>query len=217
VVSHLAETFANDWLDTTGERLENSFWGERPEPIAGGVWARGIEAGPDEALDRMRWTIMGALNVAQQSVRIWTPYFIPDQAIIAALNTTALRGVTVELLTPAESDHAAVQWAARAHYWQVLQRGIRIYERLGPFDHSKLMMVDGQWYCMGSANWDARSLRLNFEFNVEVYDAKTCQQLEQRFDQIKQDSIEISAEVMRQRPLIIKLRDGIARLFSSIL
>jgi cardiolipin synthase len=150
-------------------------------------------------------------------VRIWTPYFIPDQAIIAALNTAALRGVKVELLTPAQSDHAAVQWAARAHYWQVLQRGVKIYERPGPFDHSKLMMVDSQWYCMGSANWDARSLRLNFEFNVEIYDPAVCQQLEQEFDAIKQQAHEITVEQMRRRSLAIKLRDGIARLFSTIL
>ena len=74
------------------------------------------------------------------------------------------------MLTPANGDHPTVQWAARAHYWQVLEHGVRIFERPGPFDHSKLMLVDGAWCCLGSANWDARSLRLNFEFNVEVYD-----------------------------------------------
>ena len=105
---------------------------------------RGIEAGPDEALDRMRWTFMGALSAAKHSVRIWTPYFVPDQPMIAALSTAALRGVRIDVLTPANGDHPTVQWAARAHYWQVLEHGVRIFERPGPFDHSKLMLVDGR-------------------------------------------------------------------------
>ena len=113
---------------------------------------------------------MGALSAAKHSVRIWTPYFVPDQPMIAALSTAALRGVRIDVLTPANGDHPTVQWAARAHYWQVLEHGVRIFERPGPFDHNKLMLVDGAWCCLGSANWDARSLRLNFEFNVEVYD-----------------------------------------------
>ncbi|MCP6689593.1 phospholipase D-like domain-containing protein, partial [Klebsiella pneumoniae] len=79
-------------------------------------------------------------------------------------------------------DHPTVQWAARAHYWQVLEHGVRIFERPGPFDHSKLMLVDGAWCCLGSANWDARSLRLNFEFNVEVYDTALSTRLESLFD-----------------------------------
>ncbi|MXE50959.1 cardiolipin synthase, partial [Escherichia coli] len=99
----------------------------------------------------------------KHSVRIWTPYFVPDQPMIAALSTAALRGVRIDVLTPANGDHPTVQWAARAHYWQVLEHGVRIFERPGPFDHSKLMLVDGAWCCLGSANWDARSLRLNFE------------------------------------------------------
>ena len=172
VVAHLMRCFTDDWCDTTGERLSKGYWGEPPVTAdeQGTSWARGIEAGPDEALDRMRWTFMGALSAAKHSVRIWTPYFVPDQPMIAALSTAALRGVRIDVLTPANGDHPTVQWAARAHYWQVLEHGVRIFERPGPFDHSKLMLVDGAWCCLGSANWDARSLRLNFEFNVEVYD-----------------------------------------------
>ena len=99
----------------------------------------------------MRWTFMGALSAAKHSVRIWTPYFVPDQPMIAALSTAALRGVRIDVLTPANGDHPTVQWAARAHYWQVLEHGVRIFERPGPFDHSKLMLVDGAWCCLGSA------------------------------------------------------------------
>jgi cardiolipin synthase len=157
------------------------------------------------------------LSAARRSVRIWTPYFVPDQPMIAALSTAALRGVRVDVLTPANSDHPTVQWAARAQYWQVLEHGARIFERPGPFDHSKLMLVDDEWCCLGSANWDARSLRLNFEFNVEVYDPALCRQLAAQFDAVREASVEVSAEALRRRPLVERLRDGVARLFAPVL
>ncbi|EHQ53700.1 cardiolipin synthetase 2 [Ectothiorhodospira sp. PHS-1] len=219
VVAHLRKCFTEDWCDTMGERLDESFWGE---PVAqatapGNSWARGIEAGPDETLDRIRWTFMGALNAARHSVRIWTPYFVPDQPMIAALSIAALRGVRVDVLTPANGDHRFVQWAARAHYWQVMEHGVRIFERPGPFDHTKLMLVDGGWCCLGSANWDARSLRLNFEFNVEVYDKTLSTRLEALFDATRDRSTLVTPAAVRARPLAIKLRDGIARLFTPVL
>lgn len=219
VVAHLMRCFADDWFDTTGNRLEDNFWAE---PLSRGdapgtSWARGIEAGPDETLDRMRWTFMAALSAARRSVRIWTPYFLPDQPLIAALSAASLRGVCVDVLTPANGDHPTVQWAARAHYWQVMEHGVRIFERPGPFDHTKLMLVDGQWCCLGSANWDARSLRLNFEFNVEVYDAALCTCLEVAFDAVRDTSSMISPDTLRSRPLAVRLRDGVARLFTPVL
>jgi cardiolipin synthase len=217
VVAHLAQVFARDWFETVSENIEEDFWGAAASPVPGGTaLARGIEAGPDETTDRIRWTFMGALSAARQSVRIWTPYFAPDQAILAALGTAALRGVEVDVLIPATCNHAVVQWAARAHYWQVLEHGARIFERPGPFDHSKLMIVDGQWICMGSANWDARSLRLNFELNVEVIDAALAAGLEAEFLAVRSISAPVTAEDMRARPLPLKLRDGAARLFTPI-
>ncbi|SFP92134.1 cardiolipin synthase [Ectopseudomonas toyotomiensis] len=219
VVVQLMHCFTKDWCDTTGEQLDERFWANEPMSVgeAGGSLARGIEAGPDETLDRMRWIFTGALSAARHSVRIWTPYFVPDQPIIAALNTAALRGVRIEVLTPANGDHPGVQWAARAHYWQVMEHGARIFERPGPFDHTKLMLVDGLWCCLGSANWDARSLRLNFEFNVEVYDTALCTQLEALFDGVRNASVPVLPRMLRERPLAVRLRDGLARLFTPIL
>jgi cardiolipin synthase len=137
--------------------------------------------------------------------------------MIAALSTAALRGVRVDVLTPAEGDHPTVQWAARAQYWQVLEHGARIFERPGPLDHSKLMLVDDQWCCLGSANWDAGSLRLNFEFNVEVYDPALCQLLAAHFDAIRDASRAVTPEALRSRPLAQRVRDGVARLFAPVL
>lgn len=155
--------------------------------------------------------------MARQSVRIWTPYFVPDQSLLAALSAAALRGVEVDILTPVENNHPLVQWAGRAHYWQVLEHGAHIWERPGPFDHSKLMVVDSRWVCIGSANWDARSLRLNFEFNLEVYDTALAQHLEALFQAARREATLVTAAQLRERPLPIRLRDGAARLFSPML
>ncbi|MGQ9896755.1 MAG: cardiolipin synthase [Acidobacteriota bacterium] len=217
VVRHMIETFTDDWYFTTGERLDTNFWGEETPQEVEQALARGIEAGPDETLERLRWVFLGALNIARQSVRIWTPYFVPDQSLLAALSAAALRGVEVDILTPVENNHPLVQWAGRAHYWQVLEHGARIWERSGPFDHSKLMVVDGRWACIGSANWDARSLRLNFEFNLEVYDSHLAQQLEALFQSARQEATLVTAVQLQARPLPVRLRDGAARLFSPML
>src|SRR6185295_2497446 len=120
--------------------------------------------------DSLRLVVSGAVTAARKSVRIVSPYFIPDQSIIVALNVAALRGVQVDILIPAKNDSRLVQWASTAMLWQVLINGCRVWLTSEPFDHSKLMVVDEAWVFFGSANMDTRSMRLNFEFNVECYD-----------------------------------------------
>lgn len=217
VVRHMVETFTDDWYFTVNERLDGAFWGTSPLEPVGRALARGIEAGPDETLERLRWVFLGALNAARRRVAVWTPYFVPDQSLLAALSAAALRGVEVDILTPVENNHPLVQWAGRAHYWQVLEHGARIWERPGPFDHSKLMVVDGRWTCIGSANWDPRSLRLNFEFNLEVYDDELARRMEALFEAARREASPVTAEQLRTRPLPVRLRDGAARLLSPML
>ncbi len=144
VVTHLAEVFAADWLFATGEVLAGEKWFPVLVPC-GPMTARGIESGPDENFERLRWTIHGALATARTSVRIVTPYFLPDGALIVALNVAAMRGVDVDILMSGRNDLPHVQWAMRAQLWQVLERGCRVWLIPGPFDHSKLLLVDGVW------------------------------------------------------------------------
>jgi len=216
VVRHLAEVFADDWQFTTGEALRGERWFPELAP-AGDIPARGFEAGPDESLDRLRWVFIGGINAAQHTIRVWTPYFIPDTALIAALNAAALRGVEVDILLPAENNHAAVQWAATAQLWQVLLHGCRVWWNPGPFDHSKLLLVDGAWATFGSANWDARSLRLNFEFNVECYSRLLGARLDALFLDRRAAARPATLDEVNARPWPVKLRDGAARLFAPYL
>jgi cardiolipin synthase len=217
VTTHLMEVFADDWQFTTGEALRGEKWFPRLNSLSSGGSARGIEAGPDESYDRTRWVIIGALNSARKNVRIATPYFVPDTAIISALNAAALRGVKVDILLPSKSNLPYVHWAMFGQLWQALERGCRVYFTSGPFDHSKLMIVDNAWTLIGSVNWDARSLRLNFEFSVESFDSAFAFRMDQLFDFRLSTAREITLQEVNSRSFPIKLRDGFMRLFAPFL
>jgi len=216
VVVQLQEVFADDWFFTTDEALRGDRW----FPVVatcGPVIARGIADGPDEDFERLRWTILGALAVAKKSVRVATPYFLPEPTIIAALNLAAMRGVAVDILLPAKSNLPFVQWASTASWWQMLGHGCRIWLSPPPFDHTKLFVVDDCWSLVGSTNWDPRSLRLNFEFNLECYDPALARTLADWFDTQRRLSRAVTLAEVDARSLPVRLRDGIARLLTPFL
>jgi cardiolipin synthase A/B len=216
VVAQLAEVFADDWQFATGEALRGAPW-FAPLEAAGSVLARCIDDGPDEGTEPLRWAIVGGLNQAQRSVRVMTPYFVPDGSLITALDVAAMRGVEVDILLPSVSDLPHVHWAAFGQLWQVLERGCRVWLSTAPFDHSKLMVVDGAWTLLGSANWDARSLRLNFELNVECYSVEFGARMEGLLQARINAARPVTMDEIHARPLAVKLRDGAARLFAPFL
>ncbi len=216
VVPEIQEAFAEDWTFTTGERLEGATWLPAPTSM-GPVLARGISDGPDIDYEKLETVLLGALSVARDSVRIITPYFLPDPALLSALAVAALRGVEVEVLVPAKGNLSLVQWASTAQLDQLLEREVRVFASPEPFDHSKLMIVDGCWTLLGSANWDPRSLQLNFEFNVECYDPELGEAMDALFEERRNASAPITLDAVRGRSFPVKIRDGIARLFSPYL
>jgi cardiolipin synthase len=145
------------------------------------------------------------------------PSILPDPEVIACLNLAAMRGVEVDILLPAHSNLPYVQWASRAMWWQVLGHGCRLWLTPPPFDHSKLMLVDRCWVLLGSANWDVRSLRLNFEFDVECYDPDLAQQLERLLQAKRQPARQVTLDELNRRSLPARLRDGLARLLMPYL
>ncbi|TVQ39748.1 MAG: cardiolipin synthase [Spirochaetaceae bacterium] len=217
VVQQLQATFVEDWHFTTGERLSGEKWFPAVQQWNGSVPARVIPDGPDQDMDKMSMAFQGALAVAQHSVRIVTPYFLPDRSLIAALNTCALRGVTVDIVLPQRNNLKLVAWASMAQMWQVLEWGCNVWLSAPPFDHSKVMVVDNMLCLIGSSNWDPRSLRLNFELGVECYSEELASRLEQRIEQQMVGAHQLTLEEADGRPLSIKLRDGIARLAAPYL
>lgn len=218
VVGQLQEAFAEDWVFTTGEALEGDAWFPALPPVPdGAAFARGIADGPDEDFDKLRWALLGGLASARRSVRIQTPYFLPDPALLSAINVAAMRGVSVQLVLPEGNNLPFMHWAATAQMWQILEHGCRVWLTSGGFDHGKLMIVDGVWSFIGSANWDARSLRLNFEFNIEVFDAGLAGRLNSILDQRLVGAREMTLDEVNGRSIPAKVRDGIARLFTPYL
>jgi cardiolipin synthase len=217
VVAQLQEVLADDWAFITGEVLRGDRWFPHLAPC-GEALARGIVAGPDENFERLRMTLLGAITAARSSVMIVTPYFLPDAALVNTLNVAAMRGVAVDILLPAENNLPIMQWASTAQLWQVLERGCRVWLTPPPFDHTKLMVVDGIWVLLGSSNWDPRSLRLNFEFDLECYDRHLAASLQQWLcDERLRHARSVTLADVDGRSFPMRLRDGLARLLSPYL
>lgn len=216
VVRQVQDTFTADWLFAANEELVGAEWYPQLKP-SGEYAARGIVAGPDQKFDRLRLTLLGACQCANRSIRIVSPYFLPEASLISALNVAALRGVTVEILLPEHGNQKLVQWACDAQLWQLVGQGCDVRRTSRPFDHSKLVIVDDEWVLMGSSNWDPRSLRLNFEFNVECYGGELAKRLTEIFEVKKAKSKQVTIEQLEARSLPIKLRDGVARLAAPFL
>ena len=216
IVTQLQQAFATDWFYCTGEVLEGTAWFPAVEP-AGDALARVIPHGPDQDFEKLRLTLLGALACAERSVSIVTPYFIPDPTLATALEITALRGVRVDILLPERSNLPIVPWAMWAHFEALVKKGVHIWLTPPPFDHSKLMVVDERWSLFGSANWDARSLVLHFEVNVECYDAKLAETLGHLIEEKRRHAREVTLEELAERSVLVRIRDGIADLASPYL
>ncbi|MEK0430523.1 MAG: hypothetical protein RL139_327 [Gemmatimonadota bacterium] len=216
VVAQVQDAFAEDWAFTTGEFLDGPAWYPRLEE-AGHSVARVITDGPDGDLEILNKILLGALAMARESVRIVTPYFLPDPGLIAALGVAALRGVRVDIVLPAHGNIPPVQWAATAQLWQLVRPGCRVYCTPRPFDHTKLMVVDRRWALIGSTNWDPRSLRLNFELDVELYCSATAAALDAIAEERIASAHEVTLAELDARSFPVKVRDGVARLFSPYL
>jgi cardiolipin synthase A/B len=214
VVSQLAECFAADWQFAAGETLG-------PPPAAkadaGTSVCRVITEGPDEDTDKLLFVILGAIAVAQRQVLIMTPYFIPPPELTAALQTAALRGVEVCLVLPARSNLRYVDWATQRWLPPLLERGIEIYLQPPPFSHTKLIVVDGSYAQIGSANIDPRSLRLNFEIAVEVYDRTVCAELAKYVLSARDHAARLAAAPVSGWSLAGRLRDSLFWLLSPYL
>ncbi|MCK4502607.1 MAG: cardiolipin synthase, partial [Desulfuromonadales bacterium] len=135
----------------------------------------------------------------------------------AAINTAALRGVRVDVLLPQQNNLPYVAWASNALLFELLEQDTHVYFQPPPFIHSKLLLIDDEYALVGSANLDPRSLRLNFEFNVEIFDVATVTELIDHFDQSREQAREITLKEMDKRRLLLRLRDSFCRLFSPYL
>jgi len=218
VASQLMTVFAHDWNFTTREMLNSDPWfPTAPHTPAGTVPLRCTPSGPDRAVDSTRNMLLGALSVAQHHIRIQSPYFLPDQPLILALATAARRGVIVDVVIPGTNNLRLVSYAMDAQLDQIIRTGCRVWSSSGPFDHSKLLTIDGAWSYVGSSNLDPRSLRLNFELDTEVYDHGIAKWISDRIDGQIAHARQVTLESLYQKPFIKRLRNKIIWLASPYL
>jgi len=209
VVAQLLDVFAADWQFATQERLAGDAWFPALAAV-GKSTARVVTSGPDNDLEKIEFVILQALSCARTSIKIMTPYFLPDERIITALSLAAYRGVEVDLVLPEHSNHPTVDWGSRVQMGPLLKAGCRVWTYPAPFNHSKLMTIDDLWALVGSANWDVRSFRLNFELDLEVYHSGLVREIDALIT--AHQSARLSASALEGRPLPLRLRDGAARL-----
>ena len=214
VSNQLQQVFDEDWTFAVDEDNQQHI---KTASGTGNVICRVVTDGPNEDLGKLAMIITSAVALARKRVAIMTPYFLPPTTLINAFQAAALRGVEVSIILPQRSNQPPVDWATRKMLWELLQFGVHIYYQPPPFAHSKLLLIDDDYALIGSANLDPRSLRLNFEIVVEVFDQSFVMTISKHFEQVKSTAIEETLAGVDGRSLPIRVRDAIAWLFSPYL
>lgn len=215
VVDQLNDLFKEDWLFASGETLDIPRYQQSLNP--GKSICRVLPDGPDENYLKLEATISNALHAAQHKISIVTPYLLPGAILIHALKMATLRGVQVEIIVPKKSNIRIIDWATRAVIPGLLREGINVYLSAKPFDHSKLFLIDDDWALLGSSNWDSRSLKLNFEVNVECFDSNLNSELTEIVLAKKQASQQVRLSDFERVSFIRTLRNNFFKLLSPYL
>ena len=215
-VLQLQQVFVEDWFFATGEKLLlTELFPECRD--SGDQIAQVVAGGPDNDQETLHALFFGAINEAEQRVTLATSYFVPTLPLVAALETAARRGVRVRLLLSGSSAHYTTILAARSYYDTLLACGVEIYEYTGGLLHSKTLTIDGRWSFVGTPNFDARSLLLNFEVGVILYEKRAAESLEEQFEHDLECAQRITLQSWTDRPWRTVLAENFCRMFSPIL
>ena len=214
----LQKIFLADWNFCSGQRVSpteeffQNFKGKE-----GDQWVQLAASGPDSPFPGILYSYLQALAIAKNTVNITTPYFIPGEEFISALQMAALRGVKVRLLVPGISDSFFVNAVSKAQYSGLLQYGIEIYLYKKGFVHAKTMVCDDAISVVGTANLDHRSFDLNFEVNAIVYDRSVAAEMVAAFENDLSDCEKIVAETWQQRKWHTQMVENVLRLAAPLL
>jgi len=216
VVSELQDVFADDWFFATGEKISDAAFFPPVRARAHDI-VHVVLGGPDRRNEPISKTIVSLLNEASDRVWIATGYFVPDDVILAALELAASRGVDVRLLISEKNDHPWLVTVGRSYYGQLLAAGVRIFEYSAGINHAKIMLADGQWAMVGSANLDYRSMRLNFELNLLFHSSERNGELARILEHDFGLCVEIDQAVFARRPFRRKFLEAALRPLSPML
>ena len=174
-------------------------------------------SGPDSDWASIMQAFFSAITHAQHHIYISSPYFLPNEAILTAVKVAALSGIDVRIMIPSRSDSKVVYWASRSYIGELIDANVKVYLYRRGFNHSKLIMIDGQFSSVGTANMDIRSFEDNFEVSALLYDRKITQELEAEFLHDLDQSRMVTRDYWESRPALHSFYEALSRLFSPLL
>lgn len=215
-VLELQAVFIEDWYFETDEVLDGE--GIFPPPrVTGPTPVQTLPSGPNYPTENYQRMVVDALHAAREHVIVTTPYFVPDEAFLQAVQTAVLRGVEVEIVVPRRTDHPLVDAASHAYYDDLFDAGARIHVYRQGMLHAKTMSIDDAIALIGSSNFDIRSFSLNFEINLLLYGRDVTCILRARQNRYIAGSVELTPQEWARRPKIRKVLQNIAKLLSPVL
>jgi cardiolipin synthase len=216
VILQFQSLFAHDWFLETGKLLRDP--GLFPlDHSKGTTHAQLVVGGPEYRHSVMNFVLDAIVHSAQRSLVITTPYFVPDEALVLALEGAALRGVKVSLILPSKSDHRLVDLAQRSFFERLLETGVSIHLHTGGFLHAKHVRVDDELCLVGSMNVDLRSLKLNGEASLLIFESIFASLLRVQEQNYIAESEQLRLDAWRSRPSYHRIAENAARLFSPVL
>src|SRR5262245_10695507 len=208
--------FLSDWMAQVNEDLAGLLRQPLP-PFEAGLAAQVIGTGPTVRYSAMPEVFETLMYAARRELIITTPYYVPDEAMQAALCASARRGVATTIIFPARNDSWIVAAASRSYYGDLLEAGVRIFEYAGGLLHTKSLTLDGEVTLIGSANMDRRSFELNYENNILLYDPAVTADMRRRQDAYLSRSHPVTADMVAQWPMIRRLWNNTIAMLGPVL
>ncbi len=215
-VHGLQKTFLTDWYFVNRKLISDAVF----YPVVkaqGNSLVQIITSGPNTLWDSIMQVYFMAIVQAREYVYIQTPYFLPTDSIITALQTAVLSGVDVRIILPMRSDAKFTLTSSYSYMEEMLKAGVKMYFYQPGFLHSKTVAIDDKMFTVGSTNMDFRSFEQNFEVNALIFDPKLTVKMKKIFEQDLANSVRVNARTWRRRPVKVRLKESIARLFSPLL
>ncbi len=216
-VQDLKAIFLMDWSVERGEKPDFDEIDFYSENTKSDIAVQIVMSGPDSVKEQIKRSMMRMITFAGEKIYLQTPYFVPDRAMLESLKMAAQSGVDVKIMIPCMPDHPFVYWANYSYCGELIKSGARVFRYENGFLHAKTLVVDGEVSTVGSANFDVRSFRLNFEANAFVYDKELANKMEKTFEDDMKLSTEVTLEDYESRGLWIKIKEAISVLLSDIL
>lgn len=222
-VSLLNLRFIDDWNSQISNKKNieyidiKKFYSEKPSKTTSQIPIQIITSGPDEDIDQIKLAYIHMINKAKKYIYIQSPYFVLDDSITDALHIAILSGVDVRIMIPDKSDHLLIRWANYANAGKLILAGAKVYEYNKGFIHAKTIIIDDEVTSIGTANFDNRSFKLNFEINALVYDKKITNNYKEIFFNDIKNSSQITKEIYENRSAMIRIKESIIQLVAPIL